>query len=208
MITIIDYGMGNMGSIENMLRRKGHKAEIASEPEQIAAASRLILPGVGAFESGMQHLNDSGLREVLHERVTRDKVPILGICLGMQLLFERSEEGELPGLGWISGEVIKFEQPSNGTKLRIPHMGWNTVIPRHSDGLFAGLDETSRFYFVHSYHVEGCPDEHIAGETDYGHRFTCAVQDQHIWGVQFHPEKSHHYGIQLLANFAGTPVTS
>lgn len=204
MITIVDYGMGNMGSIQNMLRRTGHEAEISSDVEVISKANKLILPGVGAFDAGMEHLNSSGLKEILEERVVRDGVPLLGICLGMQLLFDSSEEGTLPGLSWLSGKFEKFTQPADGKKLRVPHMGWNSVHIKMNEGIFSGLGESPRFYFVHSYRLVQCLDDVVAGTTQYGGSFVCAVQRKHIWGVQFHPEKSHRFGIRLLTNFANS----
>ena len=202
MIVIVDYNMGNIGSIKNMFNKIGYAAEITSDPEQIRSAERLILPGVGAFDNGMKHIEEMGLQTVLNEVALERKIPILGICLGMQLLTRGSEEGKRPGLGWIDGETIRFHFDQKQTGLRIPHMGWNTVVPAHDDTLFADMDPEAGYYFVHSFHV-ACDDEaEILATTHYGYDFTCAVQKGNIFGTQFHPEKSHRYGWQLLKNFA------
>ncbi len=202
MIAIIDYGVGNLGSIQNMLRRTGHKAEVTGDPCVLEKAGKLILPGVGAFDAGMTALRETGLIDVLSDRVLNHKIPVLGVCLGMHLLFGRSEEGELEGLRWLPGEVVRFRQPAGGGKLPVPHMGWNFVRPTPGKQIFANGQATLRFYFVHSYYVTGCAEEHVAGTTLYGTEFVSAVESENIWGSQFHPEKSHKYGIQLLGNFA------
>jgi glutamine amidotransferase len=200
MIVVVDYKMGNIGSILNMLRKAGHQAEVSADPARIAAASRLILPGVGAFDAGMQNLSDSGLIPLLTERVKSARVPTLGICLGMQLMVERSAEGALPGLGWVAGEAQRF-QPTEGA-LKVPHMGWNTVAATRSSALTDDLPSEPRFYFVHSYHVRCRDNSDALLRTRYGIEFVSAFQHENIWGVQFHPEKSHKFGMRLLANFA------
>jgi glutamine amidotransferase len=203
-IAIIDYGMGNLGSIANMLRKIGAEAVVSSDPAVIEAADRLVLPGVGAFAHGMASLEQRGLVPVLQRRVLEDEVPILGICLGMQLFTQGSEEGGPAGLGWIAGRTSRFRL--EGQRYRVPHMGWNTVIPRREHPLLADLPEDPRFYFVHSYHVT-CDDpaDQLCG-TVYGYEFTSAVARGNIIGTQFHPEKSHRFGFRLLQNFAtGTP---
>jgi imidazole glycerol-phosphate synthase subunit HisH len=198
--TIVDYGMGNVGSILNMLKRIGVPARVSSTPAEIAGAGRLILPGVGAFDSGMQHLQDSGLIEILNEQVLQQRIPTLGICLGMQLLMRSSQEGARPGLGWLAGSTVRF--PTGGMQnLKVPHMGWNSVQVCRNDSLFRGLEQDARFYFVHSYHVVCEHTEDILAWTTYGVRFASSVQHQNILGTQFHPEKSHRYGLQLLKNF-------
>ena len=200
-IIIVDYRMGNLGSIRNMFRKIGYDSEISSDSEAIHRADRLVLPGVGAFDNGMMHIADMGLLDVLNEAVLEKRIPILGICLGMQLLTRRSEEGDRPGLGWIDGETKRFRFEGLGDELRIPHMGWNTVTPTRTDSLFADMDPEAGYYFVHSYHVV-CDDEsETLGRTHYGYDFTCAVQKGNILGTQFHPEKSHRYGWQLLKSF-------
>jgi glutamine amidotransferase len=201
MIIIIDYGMGNLGSILNMLKRLGAPAKISRDVGEIESADRIILPGVGAFDTGMRHLRESGLVEVLNKKVLTDKVPVLGVCLGMQLLTKRSEEGEMPGLGWIDGWTMRFRFDERDSGLKIPHMGWNTVRPLRSDSLFRGLDADSRFYFVHSYHVQCSREEDILAMTHFGYEFASAVQMSNVMGTQFHPEKSHKFGMKLLGNF-------
>ncbi|MDP1578749.1 MAG: imidazole glycerol phosphate synthase subunit HisH [Candidatus Didemnitutus sp.] len=204
MIAIIDYGMGNPSSIRNMLGRLGHRAEMARTPADATAADRIILPGVGAFDEGMSRLGELGWTDALRNEGSGAARPLLGICLGMQLLFGGSEEGRLPGLGLVAGQVIRFQFPATHVPTpKIPHMGWRSVRPLAAGTtLFAGLEEQARFYFVHSYHCQ-CenPDERAA-EADYGFAFTCAVRRGSLHGVQFHPEKSHRYGMKLLDNFA------
>ncbi len=215
MIVIVDYGMGNLGSILNMLKKIGAEAKISSDHAEIAAGHKLILPGVGAFDTAMRNLEASGLRAVLDEQVLARRIPTLGVCLGMQLLTEGSEEGSLPGLGWIAGTTKKFRFDGDGATaaLKVPHMGWNTIaLPTRAGDtprpLVHGLDDPSqrtRFYFVHSYHVTVRDPADAAALTHYGHDFVSMVQKGHIMGTQFHPEKSHKFGMQLLRNFAEMP---
>ena len=200
MLAIIDYGMGNLGSIQNMLKYLGYKSFISDDPEKISEADKLILPGVGAFDNGMENLNSKGLVEILTRRVLREKVPVLGICLGMQLLSKRSGEGTLPGLGWIDAETIRFSFPEH-SGLRIPHMGWNTVTAQKKSPLIEDMPPDARFYFVHSYHVTCRDPSDILLTTSYGLELTSAVERGNIYGVQFHPEKSHKYGMGILRNF-------
>lgn len=203
MIIVLDYGMGNPGSMLNMFRRIGAQAVVASDRDTIMSASAIVLPGVGSFDNGMQKLLSAGILEPLKQRVLHDKIPFLGVCLGMQLLFESSEEGSLPGLGWIPGHVKRFDFSNTGKSgLKIPHMGWNLVRPANDDSLFRGLDSESRFYFVHSYHVVCSDTTHLLGTSEYGYQFVSAVQKGNIFGVQFHPEKSHRFGMSLLKNFS------
>lgn len=202
MIVILDYGMGNPCSILNMIRRVGGQALIASDEKSISSASAIILPGVGSFDNGMQKLHTTGILLHLERRVLQDKVPFLGICLGMQLLFEKSQEGSMEGLGWIHGEVKRFDFTAVGKQgLKVPHMGWNVVQPTNYDSLFKGLEGESRFYFVHSYHAVCANQENALGITDYGYPFVSSVQHENIFGVQFHPEKSHRFGMMLFKNF-------
>ncbi len=201
MIGIVDYGCGNLGSIANMLRKVGVESSIVRTAEEIESADKLILPGVGHYDQGMSHLNKAGLRDALEKRVIGEGVPLLGICLGMQLLLEESEEGKEPGLGWVPGRNIRFRVP-NGAKLRIPHMGWSEVEPVAGSQLLTGYDNTPRFYFVHSYHAHDVPEENVAATSDYGGRFVCAIEHRNIFACQFHPEKSHRYGIHALQRFA------
>ena len=200
MITIVDYGMGNLGSIRNMLKKIGVDAEISSDAERVAAATKLILPGVGAFDAGMENLERSGLTAVLGERVSRAAVPILGICLGMQLMARGSAEGARPGLGWIDAEALRF-QPADPS-LKVPHMGWNVARPVRPSPLTEALPDEARFYFVHSYHVRCQKPEDVLLTTPYGEAFHSGFHRGNIWGVQFHPEKSHKFGMHLLRNFA------
>lgn len=204
MIAIIDYGSGNTGSILNMVRKIGGNAAITSSAEEIEAASGIILPGVGAFDAVAQNLEASNLLPLIEERVLQANIPFLGICVGMQILFDSSEEGNSSGLGWIPGKVERFNfaHIEGKRRLKIPHMGWNLVDAVPDNPLFRQLDKNSRFYFVHSYHAV-CSDEYSIAKTSFGYPFTCAVQKGNIMGVQFHPEKSHKFGMQLLGNFVG-----
>jgi len=201
MITIVNYGMGNLGSVQNMCKRIGVPSEITGDPEVIAKATKLLLPGVGAFDAAMQKIAGSGLRKVMDKKVLEEKVPTLGICLGMQLLTNSSEEGVLPGLGWIPAKTIKFAFPPD-SKLKIPHMGWNYVFSKKESPLTNDLPEEPRFYFVHSYYVKCDDEQDVLMTTPYGADFHSIVQKDNVFGAQFHPEKSHKYGMKLLANFA------
>jgi glutamine amidotransferase len=201
MIVIVDYGMGNLGSIANMLKKLGAEAVITSDKSVIAAADKIILPGVGAFDNGMKNLERLGLLPVLHRKALEEKVPVLGICLGMQLLTRGSEEGDLPGLGWINAETLKFRFDKASSGLKVPHMGWNTVTVNGGNGLFKDIGDEPRFYFVHSYYVKCNEQSDILATTSYGHEFTSAVTRGNIMGTQFHPEKSHKFGMKVLKNF-------
>ncbi len=203
MITIVDYGMGNLGSIQNMFKYIGVPAQIEHDPDKIKNASKILLPGVGSFDTAMHKINTSELKEVLDEKALKEKIPVLGICLGMQLLTESSEEGTLPGLGWIPAKTLAFKgivSPS----LKVPHMGWNIVKPTQSSPLLNGFEtfEETRFYFVHSYFVKANNRQHAILETEYGIPFDSAIQKENIFGAQFHPEKSHKFGMKLFENFA------
>ncbi len=205
MIVIIDYDMGNVGSIANMIKRVGGESVISNDPATIESASKLILPGVGAFDTGMQNIDRFGLRALLDKKVLQDRTPILGICLGMQLLGKRSDEGELPGLGWVDAETVRLPASTpEVSKIRIPHMGWNYATPAKEDPLFKGMPEEPRFYFVHSYHVACKNPEDTLTKTQYGIPFTSALSHKNIWGTQFHPEKSHSFGMKLFHNFVHT----
>lgn len=201
MIVIINYGAGNLGSMLNMFKKIGHAAILGNTVEDIEKADKLVLPGVGSFDAGMEKLNSSGLKDVLNYKVLDKKTPILGVCLGLQLMTDRSDEGELKGLGWISAETKKFELDSS--KFKIPHMGWNEIKIEKKSNLFVGMEEQeNRFYFVHSYHLVCNEPSDILVSTNYGYDFTCGVERGNILGVQFHPEKSHKFGMQLLKNFS------
>lgn len=201
MIAIVDYGMGNLGSIANMLKKVGAEAIITSDESVIGKAEKLILPGVGAFDNGMKNLAERGLTEILNRKAIEDRTPVLGICLGMQLLTKGSEEGERPGLGWIDGETLKFKFEKNESALKVPHMGWNSVTLKHENGIFHDMHAEPRFYFVHSYYVRCNKDSDILATTHYGHEFTSSVRRENIWGTQFHPEKSHKFGMKVFQNF-------
>ena len=198
---IVDYGMGNHGSIINMLKKIGYRAEASSDPKVISAAERLILPGVGAFDNGMENLKSRGLINVLNECALVKKIPVLGICLGMQLITNSSEEGELPGLGWINAKTIRFKFQDD-VKLKVPHMGWSIINIKNNSVLFKNMEnQENKFYFVHSYHVVCENNKDIAAESNYGIDFTAAIQHENIYATQFHPEKSHKFGMQVLRNF-------
>jgi glutamine amidotransferase len=200
LITIVDYHMGNPASIGNMLKKLGVASEITSDPARVAAAERLILPGVGAFDAGMDSLQRSKLIPVLNERVLAARVPTLGICLGMQLMTRASAEGQRPGLGWVAAETVKFQ--FSDARLKVPHMGWNVVVQTRRSPLLEDLPPQPRFYFVHSYFIR-CDDEaDVLLTTPYGAPFHSAFHHDNVWGVQFHPEKSHKFGMRLLQNFA------
>lgn len=194
--------MGNVGSIQSMLKKIGTPSIISGSTDDIQRAGKLILPGVGAFDNGMKNIAELGLLPVLNKQVLEKGTPILGICLGMQLLTEKSEEGGLPGLGWIEGRTIRFRFDAQRKDLKIPHMGWNTVKVRKEGPLFTGMEDSPRFYFVHSYYVTCSRQEDVLGTTEHGYEFTSAIRRANIMGTQFHPEKSHRFGITLLENFA------
>ena len=196
-IVVVDYDMGNVGSIVNMMKKIGQAVEVSADIATIRAADRLILPGVGSFDTGMDNIRARGLVEVLDEKVVQQRTPVLGICLGMQLLGEASGEGKTAGLGWIPSESIRFADGA----LRVPHMGW-TEVAQTEHWLFAGEPADMRFYFVHSYHVVCKDPQHQIAAASYGIPFSAAIGRDHIVGVQFHPEKSHRFGMQLLRNFA------
>lgn len=200
MITIVNYGMGNLGSLLNMFRRIGVLAKIESDPQVISTAEKLVLPGVGAFDAAMQRINSvPGLRAALDSRALADKVPVLGVCLGMQLLTDGSEEGSLPGLGWIRGKAQRFPRHLD---IKVPHMGWNVAHPMSSAPLISGIGPAPRYYFVHSYYVTAENPSHSLMRTTYGLDFDSAIGSDNILGVQFHPEKSHKFGMQILKNFS------
>lgn len=207
MIAVIDYGIGNLGSIKSMLDRIGIESVITSDPSTIAKSDKLVLPGVGAFDRGMANLRSYGLLPILHDKVRNQRSMVLGICLGMQLLTSKSEEGREPGLGWIAGEAVRFRPGMSDSSQRgalpVPHMGWNeTIVQNTESALFEGLGPSPRFYFVHSYYVRVDDPATTVARAHYGVDFTCALQQDNIFGVQFHPEKSHRFGMRLLANFA------
>ncbi|MGV3712634.1 imidazole glycerol phosphate synthase subunit HisH [Pseudolysinimonas sp.] len=197
-VSIVDYGLGNLGSVANMLKRIGSEVRRVSTPEEIAASDRVLLPGIGAFDTGMNLLREQGLEAPLKDFAATGK-PLFGICLGMQLLLDGSEEGVAPGLGLIPGTSVRFDDASG---VRVPHMGWNLVDPAHDDALTADLPHDSRFYFVHSYRVVPTSDADVLATTRYGVPFASMIRAGNVMGAQYHPEKSHAFGMQILRNFA------
>lgn len=200
MVTLVNYGLGNIQAFLNIYQRLNISVEVARTPEELVTAKKIILPGVGAFDWAMTRLNQSGLRVTLDELVLRHKVPVLGVCVGMQIMAHRSEEGELAGLGWIDAEVLRFDSRQIG-QAPLPHMGWNDVHPAATDSLFRAI-ETPRYYFLHSYCIVPRRSSDILATACYENVFTAAVRSGHVFGTQFHPEKSHHWGIEMLRNFA------
>ncbi len=202
MITILDYGLGNIQAIGNIYQRTNIPFRFARTADELWGSERIVLPGVGAFDWAMTKLEKSGMMPALEYAVVDQGRPVLGICVGMQMMSECSEEGTRPGLGWIPGRVKRFESFKVGGVDHLPHMGWNDVKPRSSACLFSGLESGARFYFLHSYYYQPLRDTDILGETDYGGWYASSIRSGNIFGVQFHPEKSHHWGIRLLKNFA------
>jgi imidazole glycerol-phosphate synthase subunit HisH len=204
MIAIVNYGLGNVQAIANIYKRLGVPASLATTAADLNAADRVILPGVGSFDWAMMRLNASGMRGALEDCVRTNGKPILGICVGMQMMACKSEEGKLAGLGWIEGIVKKFDVSRFSDKTHLPHMGWNDVETRTSTDLFKDLDSEARFYFLHSYYFSPDNEDNVLAETDYHGVFASSVRSANVYGVQFHPEKSHRWGIRLLSNFADT----
>ena len=202
MIAIINYGLGNINAFVNVYKKLGIELKIALSSSDLTGSTKIILPGVGSFDYAMSRLNASGMRPAIDQMVLHEHIPVLGICVGMQMLALSSEEGVLPGLGYIDGVVRKFDETKMTAKLNLPHMGWNDVIPSPGSKLFNGIEDKPLFYFLHSYYFDCNNMEDSIAKADYGGEFVCAVNHQNIYGVQFHPEKSHQYGIQLLKNFA------
>jgi imidazole glycerol-phosphate synthase subunit HisH len=200
-VTLVNYGLGNIQAFAHIYQRLNIPVSVATMAGELAQAQRVILPGVGAFDWAMTRLNNSGLRTTLDELVLRRRVPVLGVCVGMQMMGHRSEEGKMPGLGWIDAEVVRFDESATGPA-PLPHMGWNDVQPSAFDGLFRGID-AARFYFLHSYCVVARQPDDVLATARYGSSFTAAVRHGNVFGTQFHPEKSHQWGIELLRNFAG-----
>jgi imidazole glycerol-phosphate synthase subunit HisH len=202
LITIIDYGLGNVHAIANIYKRLNVPVAMAQSAAHVRMARKIVLPGVGAFDWAMSRLNSSGMRETLDERVRGGYCDVIGICVGMQILADRSEEGVLSGLGWIPGNIKLFDRAQLDKDIQLPHMGWNDVVSREGEGLFRGMDGEARFYFLHSYYFDPQSQADVMSTADYGGKFTCGVRRGKVIGVQFHPEKSHSWGIALLKNFA------
>lgn len=199
-VTLVNYGLGNIQAFAHIYESLDISVEVAGTMEQLARARKIILPGVGAFDWAMTRLNQSGLRDALDDLVLEKRVPVLGVCVGMQVMARRSEEGQLPGLGWIDAEVLRFDPVQIG-KIPLPHMGWNDVRPAGTESLFRGI-EMPRYYFLHSYCIVPFRPSDVLATARYGCDFVAAVRSDHIFGTQFHPEKSHQWGIDLLRNFA------
>ncbi len=202
MIGIVDYGSGNIYAIANLHKRANIPFFISQNPKELLKADKLILPGVGAFDETMKMLNKNGLKEFLNERVLNYKTPIIGVCVGMQILGNNSEEGVEEGFGWISGSVKKIDTALLKEKPHIPHLGWNSVSIKKETGLFSEINTDRGFYFLHSYYFDCEKNQDITATTQYGREFACGINHENVFGVQFHPEKSHGNGIQLFKNFA------
>ena len=201
MIKIIDYGLGNIQAFLNVFKRVGIPAERVTDPAQLEGASHVILPGVGAFDRAMSLFDQSGFRTPMERMIVTTDLRVIGICVGMQMLADGSDEGQRPGLGWVPGQVRRIDNLEAAKGLPMPHMGWNDVEVRGDGRLFEGLDDL-RYYFLHSYYFECSSDDHTLATAEYGERFSCVVAKDNVYGVQFHPEKSHHWGQALLQNFA------
>ena len=202
MITIIDYGVGNIFAFQNVYKRLNIPTRIAKTVKDLENVDKLILPGVGHFDFAMSQLNNSGMRERLDELVVVEKKPIIGICVGMQMMAKKSDEGTVTGLGWIEADVKKFDASTIEFQTKLPHMGWNNVDPILNHPLFEGLEKDAIFYFLHSYYFNCNNNYEIISKSEYGIKFASSVQHENIYGIQFHPEKSHSYGERLLHNFA------
>ena len=202
MISIVDYGLGNILAFANFYKQLNIPVKVVSNATELADSSKVILPGVGSFDWSMSRLNQSGMRELLDELVLEREIPVIGICVGMQMMANRSDEGDLSGLGWIDADVRRFDDSRFQQTTHLPHMGWNDVEPVKPAPLFDGLDNDARFYFLHSYYFSHKENGQILAQTEHGDLFTSAAHNRNVYGVQFHPEKSHHWGVRLLKNFA------
>lgn len=202
MITIIDYGVGNIFAFQNVFQRLSIPTKIARNSDDLSDAAKLLLPGVGSFDYAMSQLNSSGMRNKLDELVLDKKIPVIGICVGMQMMGKLSDEGKLEGLKWIDAEILKFDESLINHRTKLPHMGWNDVNPIKNHPLFNGLENGAVFYFLHSYYFKCNNNIESIACSDYGISFSSAVNKENIYGIQFHPEKSHQYGEKLLHNFA------
>lgn len=202
MIAIIDYGSGNIQAIKNIYKKLKIECKFVSQPDQLDGISKIILPGVGAFDEAMTQLNESGMREVLDLMVLEQKIPVLGVCVGMQIMAASSDEGKLDGLGWFDANVKLFDENIIKHKPKLPHMGWNEIQAKYKHSIFDSIDTEKGFYFLHSFYFQ-CNDKNdVLAETHYGDVFHCAINKENIYGFQFHPEKSHSNGINLFKNFA------
>ena len=203
MIKVLDLGIGNTSSMLNMIRKAGGLVELCSNASELHSAKAIILPGVGSFDNVITKINNSNIITELNRKVIDEKIPFLGVCSGMQVLFEKSQEGKLSGLSWVKGEVTRFNflDKQSLRDLKIPHIGWNIISPKKNDNLFYGLENDARFYFVHSYHINCSNPLDILATSNYGYHFVSAIKHGNIWGVQFHPEKSHRFGLKFFKNF-------
>lgn len=201
MIVVIDYGAGNIGSILNMFKRLGAEIIASADADVIGSAEKLLLPGVGSFDSGMSKLHESGVVEVLHRKVLQERTPILGVCLGVQLMTKGSEEGVMPGLGWFDARTVKFNFENEAAHLKIPHMGWRDTIIKKPSRLFNPDDEEYRYYYVHSFHLVPENPDDVLTTAVYGYEFVSGLERGNIMGVQYHPEKSHKFGMRIFKNF-------
>jgi imidazole glycerol-phosphate synthase subunit HisH len=206
MITIVDYGLGNILAFVNVYKKLNIPVQVVSTSSELATAERIILPGVGSFDWAMTQLNNSGMREMLDTLVLDRGVPVIGVCVGMQMMAKRSDEGQLDGLGWIDAKVKRLDESAFTQPTHLPHMGWNDVIPTISHPILNGLEINARFYFLHSYYFSEANSEDVLTKTEYNGLYTSSVCRNNIFGVQFHPEKSHHWGERLLKNFAEITV--
>lgn len=202
MIALIDYGVGNIYAFQNVYKRLNIQTKIAKSANDLKGVDKLILPGVGSFDYAMTQLNNSGMREKLDELVLEQKMPVIGICVGMQMMANGSDEGKLDGLKWIDASVKKFDVSTIKYITKLPHMGWNDVNPIKNHPLFIGLEQDALFYFLHSFYFLCNNDQDSIAKSEYGINFTSSVNHNNIYGIQFHPEKSHHYGEKLLYNFS------
>jgi len=201
MIGIISYGLGNIKAIQNVYQKLSHPVKVIKSVDDLIGVNNLILPGVGAFDYAMEKFNSSGLKDEIIKLVLKDEVPILGICVGAQMLCSSSDEGDLPGLNWIDASVKKFQKKNEKVKLQLPHMGWNDVKSVNRSKLFEGMHDEARFYFLHSYYIDCRKMSQVSATSEYPNSFVCSVNNKNIYGVQFHPEKSHQFGVKLLDNF-------
>lgn len=203
MIVIVDYGMGNLRSVYNKFRKLGISAEVSSDHKIIARADKIVLPGVGHFKSGMQKMREYGLIDVLNDKILKEKSPVLGICLGIQLFTKKSEEGNAEGFGWIDAQTVRFRIPDDKRiKFKIPHVGWNTLEHQKRSVLLNNIDPESLFYFVHSYHLKTEDPSIVSASSQYCYEFVSAIEKDNIYGLQFHPEKSQEAGLQIFKNFS------
>lgn len=206
MISLVDYGLGNILAFANIYKRLNIPVRVVSTAPELRTSEKIILPGVGSFDWAMTRLNESGMRETLDLLVMEKQVPIIGICVGMQMMAKRSDEGQLDGLGWVDAEVKRFDESTFKQSTYLPHMGWNDVVSVMSHPLLNGLEADAKFYFLHSYYFSEANSTQVFAQTNYNGLYTSGIHSNNIFGVQFHPEKSHHWGVRLLKNFAEMPV--